>query len=255
MTLRMKMLAAASVALALVASPAIAQTQTEISNQERTVIWFTVPDATLQGLLPAGWTSNPNAAGAAQGGNLVIVLIESTLGADPQGAALAVGPRNLVTVVSAPVRDAAGTPHTMVLGGYIADPATSPGYYQNYLAGTVSLVRNESYAAGLAAVVTETWQIAGPDGGTMTAEFNWTRGVPTLSRFDSRVVSGTDTARLRFYRGHQGNDVIMSVPGNVNRGTVTFTADGGIFDRIFDGQEQLIAAISIPWYYREVFVP
>ena len=255
MTLRTKFLAAAPVALALLATPAVAETQTEISNQERTAIWFTVPDATLQALLPAGWTSNPNAMGAAQGGNLVIVLIESTLATDPQGAPLAVGPRNLVAVVSAPVRDAAGTPHTMVLGGYIADPATSPGYYQNYAAGTMTLVRNESYGAGLAVTVTETWQVTGPDGGTMTVDLDWTRGVPTLSRFDTRVVSGTDTTRLRFYRGHQGNDVIMSVPANINKGTVTFTADGGIFDRVFDGQERLIAAISVPWYYREVFVP
>lgn len=253
---RISLLAAAPLALALLAAPAVAETQTEITNQERTVLWFTVSDATIQAFLPAGWTSNPPAQGAAQGGNLVITLIESKLGVDPQGAPLATAPANLIAVVGMPVRDPSGAPHTMVIGGYLADPASAPGYYLSYNAANVTLVRSESYAAGVLPAVTETWQVAAaPDGGTMTAELSWTRGLPTLSRFDARVISAVDQTRLRFYRGHQGNDVVMSVPANINRGTVTFTADGGFFDRIFDGQERLIAAISIPWYYREVFVP
>jgi hypothetical protein len=35
----------------------------------------------------------------------------------------------------------------------------------------------------------------------------------------------------------------------------SFQAKGGTLSRLFDGSEQLVALISVPWYSREIFLP
>lgn len=68
------------------------------------------------------------------------------------------------------------------------------------------------------------------------------------------MISAADTSRVRNYRGHQGNVIVVSAPAGVNAGEVQIEASGGVFAQVFDGTEVLISVVSLPWYYRDTFV-
>ncbi len=238
------------------AGAARAEMQTEITNQARLALWFKISDQKVQDLIPAGWTSNPAPGGANAGANLGVVLIDSHLSATEAGGPAPNAPTNRFLVLAMPAMNtASGKPETLIVGGYLDDAAGAPGYYQNYLAGSVAFARTEIMGGGDPPRSLENWIVSGPDGGAFDVTAEWTPATPGYSTFDQTVVSATATDRIRFYRGHQGVDVVMSGPLAVDKGEVIYNAGGGLFGKVFDGSETLISVLHLPWYFRETFVP
>lgn len=251
--LRTALLLAAAPAGLMAALPAMAETHVEVANHTRTILWFQADEAKVNAVLPDGWTIASPAAGATAGGNAIILLIDALMSANAEGQAAANGATNRLAVLAVPVtHDATGAAQTMIVGGYVNDPAGSPAYYQNYQAGSVGLERTLS--GGDTVEISESWSVSGPDGASLEIDLEWTRGTPSLARFDQVMVSATNPERVRFYRGHQGVDAIYSVPANISRAQVDYSVSGGLFGEVLD-DATLIGVINLPWYYRDTFLP
>lgn len=155
-------------AAALLFSPAaVAQTATGIENQARTLLWFDISDDLAVSLIPAGWVSAPIPAGPSAGADLVLILIESHLSADAEGQP-GTPPTNLFAVLSMPMRnEASGQAGNLILGGYVNDPAGAPGYYGNYLPGSIALTRSVNVGDTAEPRLTEAWIVTGRDGASL----------------------------------------------------------------------------------------
>lgn len=153
----------------------------------------------------------------------------------------------------AEIGDAAGS---VVVGGFTSDPAGVPGFYQVYTPGTVTLTRSEQPGSALLPVVDEVWEAIGTDGSRFSAHLSFERGVPSIATFDNRVISGADPNLYRFYRGNNGVDLLHSTVTGVDRlEQIEVDAGGGMLAQIFDGSEELVSVITMPWYFRDTFVP
>jgi hypothetical protein len=225
-----------------------------VISEARTYLYFDVDDNAVTEFLPEGWIASPVASGAAQGADFIVILIDRKFATDAAGAAR--NP-NLMLVFAVPGRNeqeqASGS---VIVGGYSADPASVPGAYGNYQPATATLERVERAAPPAPLQAEETWSFEGDDGGRLNLAISYDRGTPTLGEFDSRVYSGTLPGFYRMYRGDQGVATIRSRPANVDTvDNLEFSVEGGIFGRIFDGSEEMIAINSFVWYKRQTFLP
>jgi len=60
----------------------------------------------------------------------------------------------------------------------------------------------------------------------------------------------------RIYRVEQATDVLRSTATGVDRiMKLSFKASGDKFGQLFDGTEQLISVVSIPYYSRQTSLP
>lgn len=248
-------LAAALFAGLVLTTQVAAQTQTEnVVSEVRTQVFFNVSDAVVQSLLPAGFVTNPVAAGAAQGADFTITFIERKFATDPAGAPLGDG-TNLMATFTTPARhEASGRNVTLIVGGYVRSGA--PGAYGNYGAATATLERTERTADPPNTEMTEAWSFQGQDGGSLHLQLRFTRGVPTPANFDVFTYSAANPEFYRNYKGEQGVVNVRSIPGGIDRvSDFDLDADGGFLASVFDGDEAVVAVNSLVWYRRQTFVP
>src|SRR5258708_30437812 len=97
----------------------------EFSSEARFQLDLHVPDAALMALLPAGFTLNVAAQGAAKDANLRAVFIDRVTINGPDGKPAGKGSNRLVYLV-APVKDPSGANAQLVLGGLTQAPADPP---------------------------------------------------------------------------------------------------------------------------------
>src|SRR5580658_5177846 len=128
--------------------PVHAETMVEFSSETRFQLDLKVPDAALAAYLPAGFTSNAAAQGAAKDCNLRAVFIDRVTVNGPDGRPIGKGSNRLVYLV-APVKDPTGANVQMVIAGLTEDPADAPGPFGNYLqASTHAMQRSTSDTSG-----------------------------------------------------------------------------------------------------------
>ena len=102
--------------------PASAESMVEFSSETRFQFDLKVPDAALASYLPAGFTPNVAAQGAAKDCNLRRSPSTASRSMAPTAAALGKGSNRLVYLV-APVKDPTGANVQLVIGGLTEDPA------------------------------------------------------------------------------------------------------------------------------------
>jgi hypothetical protein len=237
--------------LVLPVPAARAETHAEIVNEARIYLHFRVADAVAQGLLPSGWQPAPAPQDPTQGANLLAVLIDRFLAANPDGEPLDPA-TNCLLVLVVPGKDpASGAAGPVVVGGFSAEAKGAPGPYRNYQPATVTVDR-----ASTAGEARETWSVSSGSGDKLTLELAFEPGTPSLVRFDQRTYSGTDPGFHRIYRGDQGVDLIRSTVTGVDRASrLVLTASGPTLGKLLDGSEELVAASSFVWYRRNTFLP
>ncbi|KMO20301.1 hypothetical protein SQ03_06185 [Methylobacterium platani JCM 14648] len=219
--------------------------------ETRTVLTFKVGDDVVQKLLPEGWTVAPIAQGPAKGANLSIVFAERLATVDPSGKAA--GGEEATVILSVPARKADETAFAIVAA--YSDAATAPGFYKVGKPAKVSLERAVR-VTNLSGKVEETWSVAGEAGERIDFRIGYERLQPGRAQFDSRNVSAADGQVRRTYRIDQGLVVLASTPNGVDKTTgLTFRATGGLPGTLFDGSQQLVSAVSLPWYSRQLYVP
>lgn len=79
--------------------------------------------------------------------------------------------------------------------------------------------------------------------------------LPALSTFDQNSYSDTDANKHRIYRGSQAVDVVMSLPGKIDRrDQQDVQAMGGLAGDLVTGSD-VIAVARFPLCPRDIFVP
>jgi hypothetical protein len=241
--------------LLVLVSPAVAQEKFIGSDvAQRTVLTFKASDAAVQKMLPEGWEVNSPQAGPTKGQNLAVVLVDQILSQDPEGKPEATHQRGVALAIPAKKKgtDIVGA---MVFGGFF-EQAASPGAYGVYATAQVAIERKRQTGSDNTSRIEESWQIRTGDGNSIEVQVQFSPGVPTRAKVDSKVFSAAKPEFFRIYRVEQASDVVRSTATGVDRVTkLSFKAAGDKLAPLFDGTEQLISITSIPWYSRQLSLP
>lgn len=251
----MRRVAAAGLAVFFLGAAALAEaeTQTErIVAEQRTSLSVRIAPEAAQSLLPDGWTVN---AGP-QASNLSLNFMDRKLALNAEGKLLGSGVNRLLVMSMAAKNVQTGEVRTMIVGGYSADPAGSPGAYRVYGRGSVDLIRSEHVDGVASNMVEERWTVTAEDGGVLNISLSFERGVPTLNPFELKIHSAAAPDFYRIYRGQQAVDVLRNAASGVDRvASVSVEAAGGKLGEIFKDVGAVLAASNSPFYGRETFLP
>ena len=247
----------AASAIAGAARHAQAQTLVESSEETRFQLDCHVPDTVLKTLLPAGFTSAAATQGPAKDANLRVIFIDRITVSGPNGKPVGTGSNQLVYLV-APVKDASGAYVQLVVGGISAAQADVPGPFGVYLsAATHTMHRSVSSGAG-PTLEEQDWDFAAPTGEHIEMHIKFERGFgfhigPSEVKFDS----AKNPASYQISREEENLDILRNVttnpPDRVKE--FSFTATGGSYARLFDGQQKLLSWDNILWIHRSVLLP
>lgn len=240
--------------LVALSTPAYAGEKLAGSNVDvRTTITFRVSDAAVQKLVPDGWEISSPSAGPFKGFNLAVVLIDSISAQDAE--AKPVAPMRSVVLAIPARKKGADAAVTMVVYG-IAVGAGSPGAYGVYVPGQAAVERRTGTAIDGKSTADETWVFTAENGNSIDGRIQYERGATARSKLEAKTYSGASPEFFRIYRWDQVADVVRSTATGVDRITkFSFKAAGLKFAQIFDGSEQVIGVMSIPFYSRMVFLP
>src|SRR5580658_814187 len=165
--------------------PVHAETMVEFSSETRFQLDLKVPDAALAAYLPAGFTPNVAAQGAAKDCNLRAVFIDRVTINGPDGKPIGKGSNRLVYLV-APVKDPSGANAQLVIAGLTEDPSDAPGPFGNYLqAATHTMQRTtldttlDTTAGSKAGPILDSqdWNFAATSGEHLELHIKYERGV------------------------------------------------------------------------------
>jgi hypothetical protein len=241
-------------ALLLFSGPALAQEKLIGSNVDlRTSLAFKASDAAVQKMLPDGWEVSSLAAGPSKGANLLIVLVDQLVSHDGDGKPAA--PFRGATLVALAKKKGTDTTGPMVFGG-LYEPTNIPGAYGVFTMAESAVERKTHTGVDKKLTKGEHWQFKAANGTSLEVQIQFASGAPTISKLDTKVFSAAKPDFFRIYRGEQAIDVARSTATGVDRVTkVSLKASGDKLGLLFDGTEQLISVVSVPWYSRQLYLP
>lgn len=250
-----KAAAGLTLAAALAAGPARAETQTEhVVAEQRVSVSVRVSPEAAQAFMPKGWVPNASAAGP----TLSLIFMDRALALTPEGKPLQSGVNRLLVLSMAGKNLATGEVRGLIVGGYSADPLGTPGAYKVYGPGVVGVTRTEHSqvkAGRIETDVDEHWSAQGADGATVELTLSYVRGLPTFSAFEQKIYSGADPDFYRIYRGQQASDVLRG-PGGVDQvRAVSLKASGGKLGKALEGTPQILSITAAPFYSRKTYLP
>jgi len=142
----------------------------------------------------------------------------------------------------------------MVVFGLAAADSV-PGAYGVYVPASSSVERTVRSESPYNVDGEEKWSFKG-EGGTAIDQLRYQRGALIRSKSDSKVYSGAKPDFHRIYKVEQAADVVRSAASNVDRVShIAVKASGSQLSGVFDGSEQVVGVVAIPWYSRQVFLP
>jgi hypothetical protein len=248
------------VALVLAAgahAAALAQSERHVGSelQNRVILTFKADAQEVQRWLPAGWQAEPIAGGPSKDSNLFLLFVERVLAQDEQGKPAAQTSRNVTLVI--PARNTtSGESSPLVIRTYESDVNALPGFYK---VGVPASVERENSASGSGtkpARASERWSMKDEKGGTIDLALDYERSTPARVKQDMKPRSAIDPATWRIYRQEQALHVLKSTAVNVDRiKQYRFQVRVPELDKLFDGKEQLVSVIDVPWYSRQTFLP
>lgn len=233
----------------------------EQSAEVRFQLDLQVTDSGLAPYLPAGWTSNVAASGAAKDANLRAIFLDRVTVNGPNGMPLGSSGSNRQAVLIAPVKDQTGAAVQLVIGGITEDPGDAPGPFGNYLpAKTHTMQRSTSTpASGDGPLMdSQDWVFESNTGEHLEVHVKYDRGnAARAPASDTRYYSAKNPSFYQLSRQEQVLDILRNVtttpPDRVHE--FSFVGNGGAYSRIFDGKEKVLSWDNVLWINRTVFQP
>lgn len=234
-----------------------AQTLVESSLEARFQLDLAVPPAAIARMVPAGWTTNISAQGAAKDANLRVIFIERMTINDGEGRPVGDG-SNLLVYLTVPVTDPTGANVQLVIGGITADPADAPGPFGVYLPATTHTLHRMTTTGPGPIVEVQDWVFTAASGERLEMHISFERGVANRGAArEVRFHSATNPSSYEISRQQQVLDILRNVttnpPDRVR--SFSFTAGGGSYAGLFDGTERVLSWDNIVWLDREVLRP
>lgn len=242
---------------ALTASTVGAQTIVEHSAEARFQLDLHVPESALAAFVPAGWTPNIAAQGAAKDCNLRAVFIDRLTINGADGKPVGKGSNSLV-YLAAPVKDPSGANVQLIIGGLTADPSDAPGPFGNYLPATTHSVQRSTNNTTGPVLDSQDWVFAAATGERLQLRITFERG--TGNRANPADVKFYSAKTPNFYqisRQEQVLDILRNVTTNPPDRVkdFSFKASGGSYAKLFDGSEKVLSWDNIIWLNRTVLLP
>ena len=232
---------------------AAAQDYVEWSTEVRTSLGFRVNEVAIRSLLPEGWHVNP-IADAPGMVNLSLTFMDRQLVLDPQGQPVRSGSSRYMVMSVQARNESSAQGGTLILNGISPEGSGAYEVYQHAVVARVE--RSSTGQAEEAGSTTETWEFAAENGDGITVNLSYRQALPIRRQSTVVIRSGRRPEYTRTYRIDQASDALGAPTDPVSRlKTLSFTAAGPLFSRIFDGTEVLTGVTATPWYTREIFVP
>jgi hypothetical protein len=223
-------------------------------GEERALLRFKVPDATVQKLLPEGWQASPDSTGPSKDANLNVVFVNVFTIQNPDGTP---GDPYRVAGVVIPAKKK-GTEATvpMVVTGFASIPSYAPGPYGVFALASATFDRHVHTDPAGASNIEEAWEFKADSGDLVQLQLQYVRGALTRSKAETMPHSASKPEFYRIYRVEQAADIVRSTATGTDRAQkYLFKATGGKLSQIFDGSEQLVSITSLPFYSRQVSLP
>jgi hypothetical protein len=240
----------------LVVSTSILHAETFIgsANDARVVVGFKVAKEAAQAWLPDGWSVAPIEKGPLAGSNLFVIFIDRFLSLDPEGKPTAIPHYRDIALATPASQANSGKTRMYVTRIYITDSSLNP--YKNSVLAQISRTSTLTAEGNAAASGAEEWSLKTGDGGTLSFRMKYTGNTPSYSERDTFPYSNVEPDFHRIYRQKQLADLVMSVPAKVDRTTEhAFSTSIPELASMFDGSEELIGIVNIPFYWRKTFLP
>ena len=242
------------VGVCLPAQPVLAETMVSTNADSRLLIAFDAPDAAVAATVPDGWTSAPFGGGPFAGADFIMVFVDAHQYLDAQGLPKNGGRYRGVAMVSPAKAEGSDETVFFVSKVYINDAAINP--YKNSVEADVSRQVLATGKGGEPASARESWSVAPETGGEIALSVAYQRSMPARGDREIEVRSSAEPDFYRIYRYTQYADLLMSVPAEVDRvESLALDVSTRELGAIFDGSEQLVGVLSLPWYMRETFLP
>jgi hypothetical protein len=220
------------------------------SNQDvRMVLYFNVPPAALLKFLPQGWELSPATTGPTAGANLVVEFVDQLWAMDPKGVVAA--PYRYVLFGMPVKHNGSNATDLMLFDGLSRGGAGPYGIAET----AIDDVRQTVHSGAPDSRVDESWEFKG-DSESVSLHTQFERGKLAREQAESHVYSQIKPQFSRIYRYVEGVDLLRGsgVAGD-RLESFNLKAEGGKLSGIFDGREQLISVVSVPWYSRDIYVP
>jgi hypothetical protein len=187
--------------------------------------------------------------------NFVIALIEGLAGQDSEGKPVLHQGKNVVFAV--PAKDEkTGTAGAMIVGGFASQPQGAPGAYGVYVPAKFTMTKSSRSVGAGSTTAEETWEVSTEAGDQIRFSTTYERGVGNRAHVEPRNYAATKPEFYRIYKADQVTDIVHSVAADTGRTKkVEFTGSGPQISKVLKGQEQPVAVVSIPAYYRQIFLP
>jgi hypothetical protein len=231
-----------------------AETLVEHSAERRMQLDFVVADAALKRFLPSGWETDVATSGGAKDCNLRMIFVDRSdiTGADgsPKGA-------SQLVYVEVPVKKA-GLSGRMVLDGLTASPKDAPGPFGVYKAASSHrMERSTTETAGQAAVTTESWELAGPNGERMELHLKYEQRAARRGVSEVKQISAADPSFYQVHKIVQGLDPMRNatVPTPDTVSAFSYVGKSAMLDALLDGRERVVSIDSIHWSDRAIYLP
>jgi len=247
--------AALSLITAAATNPASAQEKlVGTYGEARIILGYKVSDAALQKIVPEGWESSPVATGPATGANLMVTFVDQLAVQDPDGKPTAT---IRIAAVNFPAKKK-GTDATvaMVYAGFSSDSSYVPGAYGTFGLAKAAVYRDTRTDPTGKSTSEESWEFRADNGEFIRLQVQYDRGIAPLGKSEAKVHSAIRPDFYRIYRIQSATDAVRSTStGTDHVKKFVFEASGQKLAPLFDGSQQLVSIISLPWYWRQVFLP
>jgi hypothetical protein len=245
-------------ALSIAFTPPEASAETPVGSNvdTRTVVNMKVAEAEAQKWLTTPWQVHPVASGHAKGANAFLVFYERLLNQDPGGKPAAGGMDRALALIVPAKHSQSDEVASYVVRVWTANPQALPGPYRNSVRASIRLEQAIKATDMEPASVTERWEVRDTSGGAVNLELQYVRAVPSRVKSEAKVHGGRDPNFFQLFRVDSGSDVLRSVPAGLDRvQRYQLRVTMADLRRAFDGSEQLVSILAIPWYVRSVALP
>ena len=220
-------------------------------SEARTNLAFRMPEAIVQKILPPGWLSSPFTTGPSKGANLTVTFMDWLTVQEPDGTP---GKTYRSVGVSVPAkRNGTDATISMSVAGLSSPSGYAPGPYGNSVTARSTVARTLRTDDQDVSSAEEAWHFEAESGDSIQLGLQFVRGVAARSKLESKIHAAANPDFYRIYRVEQAVDVIRGADGTDRVQRYLFKASGPFLSTVFDGSEQLVSIISLPWFSRQAF--
>ena len=124
------------------------------------------------------------------------------------------------------------------------------------LEAVIAMAKSTRSEENGANTVEESWEMSSEAGDKLRFAATFTRGIGVRAHVEQKIHAAVKPSFHRIYKIDQVTQVAHSTADESRRARkVEVAASGPQLGKLFDGTEQLVAVMSVPAYYRQVFLP